>query len=158
VLCYLYDRNDRVLMLHRLKAPNKGMYSPIGGKLEVERGEGPHTCAVREIHEEAGLVLHDDEVRLTGLVAERAYEGETHWLIFLYEVTRPVDPEEITKMEFDEGALTWVCAADVPSLEIPQTDREIMWPLVQQHRGGFFSVSIDCSVEPISWTVQERRP
>lgn len=157
MLCYLYDTSDRVLILHRRKSPNKGMYSPIGGKLEVTCGEGPHACAVREIHEEAGLALGDDEVRLTGIVAERAYEGETHWLIFLYEVTRPIDPAEITQMEFDEGTLTWVSAADVPDLDIPRTDREIMWPLVQQHRGGFFSVEIDCTVEPIRWTVQESR-
>ena len=155
VLCYLYDDAGRVLLLHRRKNPNAGMHSPIGGKLEVERGEGPHACAVREIREEAGLALGNEDVRLTGIVAERAYQGETHWLIFLYEVTRPIEHGEIARMEFEEGILTWVSPADVPSLDIPRTDREIMWPLVQQHRGGFFSVSIDCTVEPIRWTLEE---
>ena len=39
VLCYVFDEVGRVLLLHRRKRPNPGMYSPIGGKLEVEIGE-----------------------------------------------------------------------------------------------------------------------
>ncbi|MCP3905499.1 MAG: NUDIX domain-containing protein [Planctomycetes bacterium] len=155
VLCYLYDDAGRVLLLHRVKEPNAGMFSPIGGKLEVQCGEAPHDCALREIHEEAGIALADGDVRLTGIVSETAYEGRTHWLIFLFEVTRPIRHDEITTMEIDEGALCWVPADDVPTLEIPQTDREIMWPLVQRHRGGFFMVHVDCSVEPMRWTLQE---
>ena len=33
VLCYLYDEEGRLLLLHRRKPPNRDMYSPIGGKL-----------------------------------------------------------------------------------------------------------------------------
>ena len=51
VLCYLYDERGDLLLLHRNKAPNAGMYSPIGGKLEMADGEGPQESAVREIFE-----------------------------------------------------------------------------------------------------------
>ena len=54
VLCYLRDKDGRQLMLHRLKNPNAGMYSPIGGKLDIHTGDGPHDCARREIQEETG--------------------------------------------------------------------------------------------------------
>jgi 8-oxo-dGTP diphosphatase len=155
VLCYLYDSAGRVLMLHRIKQPNAGMYSPIGGKLDFETGEGPHGCALREIREEAGIELEDDDIRMTGIVSERAYEGQTHWLLFLFEVTRPIAHEEIKAMQFDEGQLEWVPAEEVENLDIPFTDREVMWPLVQSHRGGYFMVHIDCSAQPIKWTVQE---
>jgi 8-oxo-dGTP diphosphatase len=158
VLCYLYDDAGGVLLLHRAKDPNAGMFSPIGGKLEVQQGESPHDCALREIQEEAGLALEHGDVRLTGIVSETAYEGSTHWLIFLFEVTRPVGHDEITTMEIDEGDLCWVPADEVPTLEIPRTDREIMWPQVQRHRGGFFMVHVDCSVEPMRWTLQESTP
>ncbi|HRP62691.1 MAG TPA: NUDIX domain-containing protein [Phycisphaerales bacterium] len=157
VLCYLYDADDRLLLLHRLKEPNAGMFSPIGGKLEVALGEGPHECALREIREEAGITLSDEDIHLAGIVSERAYEGQTHWLIFLFEVTRPIAHDEITMMSFDEGRLEWVPVSDVASLDIPFTDREIMWPLVQAHRGGFFMVHIDCSEKPMRWIVQESR-
>ena len=90
VLCYLYDADGRVLLLHRRKQPNADMYSPIGGKLEVALGEGPHECAVREIREEAGIDLPHEQVHLVGIVSERAYQQQTHWLMFLFEVTCPV--------------------------------------------------------------------
>src|SRR5688572_14689512 len=138
VLCYLYDDQGRVLMLHRNKQPNAGMYSPIGGKLELSQGEGPHECAVREIYEEAGLRLPLNMVRMTGIVSERAYEGQTHWLIFLFEVLRPILRDEVIAMHFDEGQLEWIDVNKVHELPIPQTDREFMWPMVRSHRGGFF--------------------
>ncbi|MCI0675209.1 MAG: NUDIX domain-containing protein [Phycisphaerales bacterium] len=155
VLCYLYDEQGHLLLLHRNKAPNAGMYSPIGGKLEMIDGEGPHQCAVREIFEEAGMRIGLDEVRLCGIVSERAYEGQTHWMIFLFELTRPVSRDEIRTMKFNEGQLEWVPTDKVADLPIPDTDRQFMWPLVQSHRGGFFMVHIDCSVTPMKWTVTE---
>lgn len=155
VLCYLYDADDRVLLLHRVKEPNAGMYSPIGGKLEVSRGEGPHQCAAREIHEEAGLAIPPEKLHLTGIVTERAYEHQNHWLIFLFEVLRPIEHDEITQMNIEEGALEWIDAQRVPTLDIPDTDRRIMWPLVHEHRGGFFTVHIDCSGDEITWSVHD---
>ncbi len=158
VLCYLYDEAGRVLLLHRRKAPNAGMYSPIGGKLEVATGEGPHDCAIREIEEEAGIRLPHEDVHLAGIVSETAYQNETHWLIFLFESLRPIRHEEIAAMEFDEGVLEWVEADRVAELDIPATDREVMWPMVRRHRRGFFMVHIDCRTEPFAWTLQESRP
>ena len=155
VLCYLYDDAGRVLLLHRRKNPNAGMHSPIGGKLDLATGEGPHECALREIREEAGIDMDPADIRLTGIVSERGYEGETHWLIFCFEVTRTIDPAEIELMDFNEGVLEWHALTEVENLEIPYTDRHIMWPLVQTHRGGFFMVHIDCTTEPMRWTVTE---
>lgn len=155
VLCYLYNEDGDLLLLHRNKAPNAGMYSPIGGKLEMTEGEGPHECAVREIHEEAGLRVTADDVRLTGIVSERGYENQTHWLIFLFELTRPVARDEVVNMHFNEGRLEWVAVEKVHELPIPETDQKFMWPLVKSHRGGFFMVHIDCSTQPMTWTVTE---
>jgi 8-oxo-dGTP diphosphatase len=155
VLCYLWDDRGRLLLLHRRKNPNRGMYSPIGGKLEVAVGESPHDCAVREIREEAGIELATADLGLLGLVSETAYEGQTHWLIFLFEVTRTVRPEEVVDMHMDEGHLEWVPVEEVEGLDIPETDRTVMWPLVQAHRGGFFAVHIDCTGGRLEWEVRE---
>jgi len=155
VLCYLYDHDGRILLLHRNKAPNAGMYSPIGGKLDFVEGEGPHDCAKREIYEEAGVIVNDSELRLSGVVSERAYEGQTHWLLFLFEVTRPIDPSEIAAYEMNEGTLEWVDPSEVEKLSIPETDRKFMWPNVQAHKGGFFMIHIDCAVSPMKWNVLE---
>jgi 8-oxo-dGTP diphosphatase len=155
VLCYLYDDNDNLLLLHRIKDPNVGKFSPIGGKLEAKIGESPHECAIREIHEESGVYVELNEIRLSGMLSETAYENKTHWLIFLFEVKRPILHSEIKNMQIDEGTLEWVHVDEVQDKSIPDTDRKIIWNLVKQHRGGFFAVHIDCSTEPFTWTVQE---
>ncbi len=155
VLVYLRDASGRVLMLHRRKLPNIDMFSPVGGKLETGQGESPHECAVREVVEETGLHLRPDEVRMSGIVSERGYEGQTHWLIFLFEATRAVHPSEIPVMEFDEGKLEWVPEGEIEQLAIPHTDRTIMWPAVRAHAGGFFMVEIDCSVKPMTHKIVE---
>lgn len=155
VLCYLYDDDGRVLLLHRDQDPNRGMYSPVGGKLDVTSGEGPYECAVREVREETGVEFDDADMRLTGIVSERAYQGEGHWLIFLFEAVRRLRPDALKWTRFKEGTLEWKRTDEVPDLPIPETDRKVMWPLVQSHRGGFFTVHIDWRDDGITWTVHE---
>lgn len=158
VLCYIWDAQDRLLLLHRRKQPNAGMHSPVGGKVEVSRGESPHECALREVHEETGVALKPGEMRLFGMVAERAYAGQHHWLLFLFECTRPVEHAELGATDMDEGQLIWVPTADVATTSIPDTDRQFMWPQVLAHRGGgFFVLDIDCSVSPFAQQLRESR-
>jgi 8-oxo-dGTP diphosphatase len=154
VLCYLFDERGRVLLLHRVKPPNQDLYSPIGGKLEQAIGESPTACAQREIREEAGLDIAPADLHLTGVVSETAYLGQTHWLMFLYEVTRPVAiaPDA---MRFDEGLLEWHDPTDIDRLPIPQTDRGVIWPLFWKHRGAFFAAHIDCTTTPMRWRIEQ---
>lgn len=153
-LCYLFDEQGRVLLLHRVKPPNRDLYSPIGGKLEQSIGESPTACAQREIKEEAGLDIPIEDLHLTGIVSETAYLGETHWLMFLYEVTKPVTiaPDAMT---FDEGTLEWHDPAKIADLPIPLTDRGVIWPLFWKNRGGFFAVHIDCSQNPLRYRLEQ---
>jgi 8-oxo-dGTP diphosphatase len=174
VLVYVFDDAGRLLLLHRRKPPNKDLYSPIGGKLEQHLGESPYMCCLREVEEEIHQNLTLDDIRLLGIVSEQAYAvvpavptDLTHWLMFCFEVTRPLN---VPEREFDEGRLEWIDPLILPELPIPQTDRDIIWPLVQQHshmlRGAqrrqdtFFSVHIDCSNPPHMTTTHEhpRRP
>jgi hypothetical protein len=72
--------------------------------------------------------------------------------MFCFEVIRPLN---FTPKPMDEGRLEWVDLARIPALAIPKTDREAIWPLVQQHAhllrgpraGEFFSIHIDCRDE-----------
>jgi 8-oxo-dGTP diphosphatase len=155
VLCYLEDLDGRLLMLHRRKNPNAGMYSPVGGKLEIADGEGPHNCAKREIQEETGLDIDPRDIQLIGMVSETAYEANGHWLIFCFKVIRPIHPDEILLTEIDEGILEWIEPDQINSLNIPETDRKVLWPLVQKRENGIFAVHIDCSTTPMQWTVHE---
>lgn len=155
VLCYLFDEQGRVLLLHRRKKPNRELYSPVGGKLEQSIGESPTSCAVREIQEETALTVTPEDLHLTGIVSETAFGDETHWLMFLYEVTRPVVVE---RQEFNEGKLEWHERNAIADLPLPDTDRQVIWPLFWQHRGGFFMVHIDCRGGNLRWQVQQELP
>ena len=152
VLCYLFDQNGRVLLLHRHKQPNLDLYSPIGGKLEQDIGESPTQCAIREIQEEAGVTVDPGDLHLTGIVSETSFNGECHWLMFLYEVTTPVN---VTRTTFEEGKLEWHEKKTLDDLDIPATDREVIWPLFWQYRGNFFMVHIDCRGEKLSWRLEQ---
>ncbi len=152
VLCYMFDEQGRVLLLHRRKPPNQHLYSPIGGKLEQAIGESPTACAVREIYEETGLTITADRLHLTGIVSEEGFDDRMHWLMFLYEVKGPVVVE---RTEFDEGRLEFHAVDQLASLEIPRTDREVIWPLFWKHRGQFFMVHIRCANGAMDWTVEQ---
>jgi 8-oxo-dGTP diphosphatase len=166
VLAYIFNDAGQLLLLHRTRPPNQHLYSPVGGKLEQATGESPYACALREIHEEVGVQLNLHDIRLLGIVSERAFQGSpgwksgvsplpavpapaSHWLMFCFEVIRPLNfpPRQIA-----EGRLEWFDPAAVDSLPIPKTDRQVIWPLVQAHAtllkgaqsGTNFSVHIDC--------------
>ncbi|MEM6459059.1 MAG: NUDIX domain-containing protein [Planctomycetota bacterium] len=154
VLCYLFDAEGRVLLLHRRKPPNRDLYSPVGGKLERDAGESPTACAVREVHEETGLTITEADLHLTGVVSETAYQGQTHWLMFLYELTRPVAIAD-DRRSFDEGTLDWYTPDAVADLPLPQTDRDVIWPQFWAHRGRFFAAHIDCTADPFTWRLEQ---
>jgi 8-oxo-dGTP diphosphatase len=158
-LCDLRDENGRVLLLRRLKEPNKGLCSPIGGKLDMATGESPGQCAQREIREEAGLDLPLERLHLMGLISEASYEGRGHWLLFYYRVLGPVS---VPAHDINEGRLDWFHPHEIESLPLPETDRRIIWPLVRRHeprrpgeKPGFFTVHIDCTAADMIWTVHQ---
>lgn len=161
VLCDLRDSKGRMLLLHRLKEPNAGLYSPIGGKLDMESGESPAACAQREIHEEAGVHIPLERIRLQGIISERGYANDadgasrTNWLLFYFRVVGPVDFEPF---EMREGRLEWVEPAVLDDLARPETDQKVIWPLVRDHESGFFSVHIVCddpSGGGITWRIEQ---
>ena len=161
VLCDLRDAEGRILLIRRAKAPNFGLCSPIGGKLDMETGESPAQCARREIMEEAAIEGDSGGLKRAGMISEASFEGQGHWLIFWYTVLGPVEVEAQT---IREGSLEWHRPEDLDALPLPETDRRVIWPLVTDHvpdqRGprGFFAVHIDCSDGQIRWTVEQTAP
>lgn len=163
-LCDLRDAQGRVLLIRRNREPNKGLCSPIGGKLDMPTGESPAQCAQREIWEEAGVRVPIERLHLGGLIAERAFEGKGHWLLFYYRVLGAVT--EPVKKEIGEGTLEWFTPEEIDTLPLPETDRRIIWPMIRRgearydpsrpgSRPGFFSLHIDCSQGEMSWTVEQ---
>lgn len=155
VLVFLENRAGELLLMLRAKQPNLGVWSPIGGKLEMATGESPFQCAVRETHEETGLLVRETDMHLFAMIAEKAYQGETHWLMFLFRCKQPIDrlPPDIA-----EGRFAFHSREAINRLAIPETDQAALWPIYDQYRDGFVSLRADCSVSPIKITVEQVVP
>ena len=155
-LLYCFNERDEALLLERMREPNRGSWSPCGGKLHTETGESPYACACREASEEIGLTLAPQDLRLTGLITEHGYEGQAHWLIFLFEVM-----VKLTRLPppMGEGRFAFFAADQFGTIKLPQTDREMVWPLFWRHRGGFFSAHCHCHADGVNdWRIEESRP
>lgn len=155
VLVFIENRAGEQLLMLRAKQPNLGVWTPIGGKLEMATGESPLECAVRETEEETGLRVQPSDLHLFAMIAEKAYQGETHWLMFLFHCKRPIDalPPDIP-----EGKFAFFPRVKIAELRIPETDAAALWPIFDQHRDRFVMLRADCGVSPIRITVEQITP
>ena len=152
-LLYAFNEQEEILLLERAQEPNRGLWSPCGGKLKMDLGESPYACACREAREETGQILAPSDLHLAGLISEHGYQGQTHWLMFLFEVKvkfKSLPPPH------PEGRFAFFPRAALASLAIPQTDRERIWPWFWQYRGGFFAAHCHCHPDGHNvWTLEE---
>ncbi|MBL9211792.1 MAG: NUDIX domain-containing protein [Opitutaceae bacterium] len=156
VLVFLENTAGEHLLLLRAKPPNLGIWSPIGGKLEMETGESPFECAVRETYEETGLRVDASALHLFAMIAEKAYEGQSHWLMFLFRCTVPLPglPPAIA-----EGKFGFFSRAAIDALPIPDTDRTALWPTYDRYRNHFVALKADCAPgKPIVVEVEQITP
>lgn len=156
VLVFLQNAAGEHLLLLRAKAPNFGTWSPIGGKLETATGESPFECAVRETREETGFEIAAADLHLFGMIAEKAYEGASHWLLFLFRCTRPIAglPPAIS-----EGRFGFFSRAAIDDLPLPETDRTALWPIYDRHHHRFVAMRADCAPgKPLKIVVEQVTP
>ena len=154
-LLYCFNERDEVLLLERTRPPNLGLWSPPGGKLQTDEGESPYACACREAFEELGLQFSPTDFHLAGLVSEHGYHGQTHWLMFLFELKprlRDLPPP------MSEGRFQYFARNALDGLHLPNTDRESIWPWFWKYRGGFFAAHCHCHPGGRNeWTLEESR-
>jgi 8-oxo-dGTP diphosphatase len=151
-LVYLRDEHGRVLLLRRNKAPNLGLWSSIGGKLEMALGESPFETAIREVKEEVNFEIAETDLHLFCVVAEKGYENTCHWLMFLFDCRKRMTG---LPPPMEEGAFAFHDPASIMSLAIPETDRRYLWPIWFDKRAGFTSIRIDCRKDPPDGFVEE---
>jgi 8-oxo-dGTP diphosphatase len=152
-LLYCFNQQDEILLMERTKEPNRGLWSPCGGKLDTKTGESPYACACREAFEELGLTITAADLHLTGLVSEHGILGQAHWLMFLFEVKTLL---ETVPPPHREGRFAFFTKAAINSLNVPATDLEQIWPLFWKHRGGFFAAHCRTTPgQPNHWVVEE---
>lgn len=156
VLVFLENTAGEQLLMLRAKPPNLGAWSPIGGKLETAIGESPFECAVRETEEETGHRVTTKDLHLFAMIAEKAYEGQSHWLLFLFrcKVPLPALPPDIS-----EGKFGFFSRAAIDTLPIPESDRNALWPIYDRYKDRFVALRADCAPgQPVAVAIEEITP
>jgi 8-oxo-dGTP diphosphatase len=154
-LLYCFNERDEVLLLERTQEPNRGLWSPCGGKLHTDLGESPYACACREASEELGISLTPSDLHLASICSEHGYLGESHWLMFLFEVKKRLT---VCPPVHREGRFAFFSREALNGIPLPQTDRETIWPWFWKYRGGFFAAHCHCHPDGKNdWTLEEVR-
>lgn len=129
-LCYIHH-DGHTLMIHRNKKEkdmHKGKWNGLGGKLNP--GETPEECVIREVQEEAGLIIHNPSLK--GLLTFPAFSEDEDWYAFVYTA----DKFEGELVNSPEGDLAWIADEKLMDLNLWEGDR-IFLPWLNQ--AGYFS-------------------
>jgi 8-oxo-dGTP diphosphatase len=132
VLCVLKSGND-YLLLKRLKAPNQGMYTPVGGKLDPH--ESPLAAAFRETFEETGISAN--EFSFCGILEETS-PVDYNWISFVYVAEIPFQPAP----PCNEGILEWIPGEELKDLNTPATDW-LIYQYISKRRHFVFNAIFD---------------
>lgn len=120
-LCVL-RQGTNLLLLKRLKEPNKDMYTPVGGK--IEPFETPEQGVIRETFEETGIKV--DQVKFCGILTETS-PTKYNWLSYVYVA----DIDHISPPPCNEGTLAWIAYEDIAEIPTPKTDAMIYQYILQ---------------------------
>lgn len=141
-LVFVQSEAGEQLLIQRQKSPNRGCWSPIGGKLDMTLGESPYECASREIEEEIGLIVSDKDLHCFGYISEKNYEGAGHWLMFLFNCRKRI---RVLPQTIEEGHFNFFKRAEIDSLKIPESDRSLIWPYYDTYKDSFIGLRADCA-------------
>lgn len=137
-LCYV-KHSGKTLMVHRNKKPNdihEGKWNGLGGKFEA--GETPEMCIMREVQEEAGLLIQNPH--LCGLLTFPNFKGND-WYVFVFTANK-FEGELLASSP--EGNLEWIADEELTNLNLWESDH-IFLPWIEA--GKFFSAKFDYAGE-----------
>lgn len=104
-------QEGRVLLIHKRRGHGEGRINAPGGKLEP--GETPLACALRETHEETGVIALGATLRAEMRFLDRAGPD---WLGYVFVATG----SRGTAVDTPEAAPVWFALDEIPY--------ESMWP------------------------------
>ncbi|WP_426450975.1 NUDIX hydrolase [Paenibacillus sp. S-38] len=97
-------RGEHLLMLNRSKPPLLGLWNGVGGKLEP--GETPLESVLREIGEETGMILGEEDVHFGGIVTWEI-DGRMAGGMYAYAAEAGQDGCGSMPRETADGILAW---------------------------------------------------
>lgn len=135
-LCYVKDKkNNKTLMIHRIKKENdyhEGKWNGLGGKFELS--ESPEECAIREIKEEAGLIIENP--KMSGFITFPMFDGKDDWYVFIFVC----DKFSGELIDSNEGKLEWIDNNKLLNLNLWEGDKIFLkWVMEEK----FFSAKFN---------------
>ncbi|MEV5598906.1 NUDIX hydrolase [Streptomyces sp. NPDC052496] len=103
-------RGSSVLLVERRYPPHAGQLALPGGYVDVERGETALTAAVRELAEETGVRVVEDDLTLVGVYDEPGRDPRGRFITVAYMVTVP--DGTTARADDDAAAVMWAPLAD----------------------------------------------
>ena len=131
------EYNEKYLMLYRnvdKSDGSLGKWLGVGGKLE--QGETSNECFIREVQEETGIFLSDNDVTLRGIVDFKSdnFENER-----MYLYTAKVASDYYNE-DCNEGNLKWIDKKDILSLNMWEGDHVFLKKLLSE--SPYFELSL----------------
>ena len=139
-------RGSEVLLMHRKREPNLGLWIAPGGK--IESGESPYEAALREFTEETGLEAKD--LKLRGLCTLVPLLKQSPWFIFIFVTTQLTGT--LTE-DCEEGDLAWVSREEYFTT-LPKPDADAIFaPKILTATDGLFQAKFvyDAKVNLVEW-------
>lgn len=131
---------NKYLLLKRSNAPNRGLYVPVGGKLEPF--ESPREAAIRETKEETGFDI--EELHFCGTLVETS-PIKYNWISYIYIA----DIADVPPPICDEGILEWIGSDQLSKVPAPPTDAFI-YDYVARNKPFAFSATFNSQLEMLT--------
>ncbi|OLP55958.1 ADP-ribose pyrophosphatase [Rhizobium rhizosphaerae] len=115
-------RGDRYLLVRRSKPPSAAMYAFPGGR--AEPGETPADTALREFHEETGILARNARLFATYDLPPLSADGPgmRHFFLSVFLVEAEDDAQAIAGD--DAESLGWFTAREIDDLPAPDSVRD----------------------------------
>ncbi len=117
----ILERDGRYLLVRRANPPSADMYAFPGGR--AEPGETPAKTAVREFHEETGILPKNPQLFETYDLPPHESDGPgaRHFFLSVFKVEADPDIEAVAGD--DAASIAWYTAKEIFALPIPDSVR-----------------------------------
>lgn len=139
VVIGLIVKDNKVLLLKRIKEPFKGFYGFPGGK--IERGEHVEEAVIREIKEETGIDAQF--VKIKAIVSEHVYEESAlkhHFMLYfcICKALTEFLPEQA------ESETVWLDYTRPIQIEkVIPSDRALIEEILVKNKEGYFTSKLN---------------
>lgn len=121
---FLYDENDKLLLLYRIgsRIVKKGYVGTAGGHFEKDELNDAKACVLRELEEETKLTVQDiDDLKLR-YVTLRYKKSEIRQNYYFFAKLK----NNKIRIESNEGELKWFSKDEISNLEMPHTAKFVI--------------------------------